>query len=397
MKIAVVGLGYVGLSNSLVLSFNNKVMAVDVIPEKVSMINRRVSPIVDADISECLTHAEINLQATLNLQEAVQDATYALIATPTNYDEVTKHFDTSAVDSVAQEITKINKNCWIVIKSTVPIGYLEGLYKKTGNPNLLFSPEFLREGHALYDNLYPSRIIVGHLNEATSAGVQKAREFAQLLAQGANKENVPCLIMKATEAESVKLFANTYLAARVAYFNELDSYCLENDLSSKNIIEGMSLDPRIGDFYNNPSFGYGGYCLPKDSKQLLSEFGTVKQSLISAIVSSNEIRKKILADEVIKKLPEGGKIGIYRLTMKSQSDNFRSAAIFDIMDILLAKNILVEIYEPMLSCDQYKGCVVVKDLSEFKSRADIILANRVDKELKDVYSKIFTRDVFGNN
>ena len=388
MKIAVAGTGYVGLSLSVLLSQHNEVVALDIIKEKVDMINNHISPIKDAEIEKFLKEKELNLRATLDYEDAFKGASYIIISTPTNYDDVTNRFDTSSVEDIIEKVLKINKDATIIIKSTIPVGYTESVRKKYGVDNIIFSPEFLREGKALYDNLYPSRIIVGEKSE-------RALKFAKLLEEGAIKENIDIKFMGNTEAEAVKLFSNTYLALRVAYFNELDTYAESKGLNTKEIIEGVCLDPRIGTHYNNPSFGYGGYCLPKDTKQLLANYKGVPQNMIEAIVKSNDTRKDYIADIVSKKEPKI--VGIYRLTMKADSDNFRSSAIQGVIDRLKDKNITVVIYEPTLSADEFSGCKVIHDFDEFSQVTDVILANRLEHEIENVKSKVYTRDLYSRD
>ena len=388
MKIAVAGTGYVGLSLSVLLSQHNEVVALDIIKEKVDMINNHISPIKDAEIEKFLKEKELNLRATLDYEDAFKDASYIIISTPTNYDDVTNRFDTSSVEDIIEKVLKVNKDATIIIKSTIPVGYTESVRKKYGVDNIIFSPEFLREGKALYDNLYPSRIIVGEKSE-------RALKFAKLLEEGAIKENIDIKFMGNTEAEAVKLFSNTYLALRVAYFNELDTYAESKGLNTKEIIEGVCLDPRIGTHYNNPSFGYGGYCLPKDTKQLLANYKDVPQNMIEAIVKSNDTRKDYIADIVSKKEPKI--VGIYRLTMKADSDNFRSSAIQGVIDRLKDKNITVVIYEPTLSADEFSGCKVIHDFDEFSQVTDVILANRLEHEIENVKSKVYTRDLYSRD
>ena len=388
MKIAVAGTGYVGLSLSVLLSQHNEVVALDIIKEKVDMINNHISPIKDAEIEKFLKEKELNLRATLDYEDAFKGASYIIISTPTNYDDVTNRFDTSSVEDIIEKVLKVNKDATIIIKSTIPVGYTESVRKKYGVDNIIFSPEFLREGKALYDNLYPSRIIVGEKSE-------RALKFAKLLEEGAIKENIDIKFMGNTEAEAVKLFSNTYLALRVAYFNELDTYAESKGLNTKEIIEGVCLDPRIGTHYNNPSFGYGGYCLPKDTKQLLANYKDVPQNMIEAIVKSNDTRKDYIADIVSKKEPKI--VGIYRLTMKADSDNFRSSAIQGVIDRLKDKNITVVIYEPTLSADEFSGCKVIHDFDEFSQVTDVILANRLEHEIENVKSKVYTRDLYSRD
>ena len=389
MKIAVAGTGYVGLSLATLLSQNNEVYALDIIPEKVEKINKRISPIKDEYIEKFFKEKDLNLKATLDYKEAFKGASYVIISTPTNYDEEKNFFDTSSVEDIIKKVKSMNDdNITMVIKSTIPVGYTNKIKEQYKIENIFFSPEFLREGKALYDNLYPSRIIIGEKSE-------RGERFAKLLMNSAEEKDINILYMNSTEAEAVKLFANTYLALRIAYFNELDTYADKKGLNTKDIIQGVGLDPRIGTHYNNPSFGYGGYCLPKDTKQLLANYKDVPQNLIEAIVKSNNTRKKFISEDVLKLNPKT--IGIYRLTMKSGSDNFRSSAIQDIINIIKENNKKVIIYEPTLSMEKFNECKVENDFNKFKKESDIIMANRMSNELYDVKNKVYTRDLFGRD
>ncbi len=398
MKITVAGIGYVGLSLAVLLSQRNEVIALDIAEVRVKSINDRISPIKDEYIEKYLSEKKLNLVATTSEEEAFCNAELVIIATPTNYDSDKNYFDTSSVESVIDKVMKLNPNAYMIIKSTIPVGFTANISKKLNTDKILFSPEFLREGKALYDNLYPSRIIVG-TNDDTAKTKRIAEKFIELLKDGAKKEEIDVRIMSSTEAEAVKLFANTYLALRVAYFNELDTYAEMFGLNSKNIIDGVCLDPRIGDFYNNPSFGYGGYCLPKDTKQLLANYSGVPNDIIKAIVAANKTRKDYIAEKVYEKLKENGgdTVGVFRLTMKTNSDNFRQSAIQGIIKRLKRLNVNVVIYEPTLKEADFIGCRVVSNLEEFKVSSDVIVSNRYDKSLDDVATKVYTRDIYGNN
>ncbi|MCM1168269.1 MAG: nucleotide sugar dehydrogenase [Ruminococcus sp.] len=397
MIVSIVGTGYVGLSNAIILAQHNKVFAADILPEKVALINAKKSPIVDKEIEEYLAEKPLDLTATTDAESAYRQSEFVIISTPTNYDEEKNYFDTSSVESVIEQVLRINPNAVMIVKSTVPVGFTEEMHRKFGTENLLFSPEFLREGRALYDNLYPSRIIVG-VPKDNEKLLDAAHTFARLLRQGAIKKDIPTLFLNPTEAEAVKLFANIYLALRVSYFNELDSYAELNGLNAKEIIEGVCLDPRIGSHYNNPSFGYGGYCLPKDTKQLLANYENVPQNIIEAIVKANKTRKNLVADRIIEMAgKQNPVVGIYRLIMKSDSDNFRQSAIQGVMKRLQSKGAELVIYEPTLKDNEFFGCRVICDFDEFVKMSDVITANRMTSQLEVCREKVYTRDIFSRD
>ncbi len=394
-RIVVFGMGYVGLSNAMLLAQNNEVIGIEIIPEKVEKLNNKISPIVDAEITEFLENKNLNFVAKTEDIEFLKKSDFVIISTPTNFDEEQNYFDTSSVDGVLDKLSKLEVKATVVIKSTIPIGYVKKVRERFDNLTILFSPEFLREGKALFDNLHPSRIIVG-CNQLNEEEKQKAKDFAELLKEGAVKKDMPVLIMNHTEAESVKLFSNTYLAMRVAYFNEVDDYAIKNNLNTREIIEGMCADPRIGNFYNNPSFGYGGYCFPKDTKQLKANYAGIPNSLIDSIVDSNQIRKKFIADTILEKTMSNDVVGVYRLIMKSGSDNCRSAALFDIIKMIAQKRKVV-IFEPNITKPPYENCEIETDIEKFKEISTIILANRVDDSIKDAQMKVYTRDIYSRD